>query len=49
MGDHNSGRESDTGELLRQRREITASRQIVVSSICVAGEVKEPYLHMGFP
>lgn len=46
MGDHNSGRDSDTGELLRQRREIN---QILVSSICVAGEMKEPYLHMGFP
>lgn len=46
MDDHNPGRESDTRELLRERQEIN---QILVSSICVAGEMKEPYLHMGFP
>lgn len=45
MGDHNSGRESDTGELLRQRRERTASRQIVVSSICVAGDERTLFAH----
>jgi hypothetical protein len=48
VGDYNSGKESDTCELLRERLEIKPSCQMLVSSIYVAGEIKDPYLHMYF-
>lgn len=46
VGEYNSGKESDTCELLTERLELKPSCQTLVSNICVAAEMKEPYLHM---